>query len=49
MNVTKPDVIWLLKLLDVIEYILQEYPELFSEEDEETLKITGELIRGLNK
>jgi hypothetical protein len=38
-----------MELLDIVEYIYGEYPELFSKEDEETLKITGELIRGLNK
>lgn len=45
----KPDALWLLKLLEIVEYIYGEYPELFSEEDEETLKITGEIIRSLNK
>jgi hypothetical protein len=49
IHITKPDVQWLLKLLDIIEYIHSEYPELFSAEDEETLAIAGELIRGLNK
>ena len=47
IHVTRPDVEWLVKLLDIIEYIYQEYPELFTEEDEETLKVAGELIRSL--
>lgn len=49
INITRPDVQWLAKLLDIIVYIHGEYPELFSAEDEETLAIAGELIRGLNK
>jgi len=47
IHVTKPDVEWLLKLLDSVEYIYQEYPELFTEEEEEILKVTGQLIRSL--
>jgi len=47
IHVTRPDVEWLLKLLDIVEYIYQEYPELFTEEEEDTLKVAGELIRSL--
>lgn len=43
----KADAQWLLKLLDIVEYIYQEYPELFTKEDEETLAITGEYIRSM--
>lgn len=49
IHITKPDAQWLLKLLEIVEYIHGEYPELFSKEDEETLAIAGELIRGINK
>lgn len=49
IHITKPDAQWLEKLLEIILYIHSEYPELFSAEDEETLAIAGELIRGLNK
>jgi hypothetical protein len=38
---------WLGRLLIVTEYIYEQYPELFSKEDEETLKISRELIKGL--
>ena len=47
IHVTRPDVEWLLRLLDIVEYIYQEYPELFTKEDEDTLKVAGELIRSL--
>ena len=47
IHVTRPDVEWLLRLLDIVEYIFQEYPELFTEEEEDTLKVAGELIRSL--
>jgi len=49
IHVTKPDVTWLVKLLGIVEYIHAEYPELFSHEDEETLAVSGELIRSLDK
>lgn len=48
IHLTKPDVNWLTKLLDVVEGIHDDYPELFSKEDRETLKITRQLIRSLN-
>lgn len=48
MTLTRPDVQWLVKLLVVITYIHREYPELFSEEDEETLKIARQLIGALD-
>jgi hypothetical protein len=47
INVTNADVMWLGRLLIITEYIYQQYPELFNEEDEETLKIAGELIRSI--
>ena len=47
IHVTRPDVVWLTRLLDIVEYIYQEYPELFTEEEEDTLKVAGELIRSL--
>lgn len=43
----KANALWLLKLLDIVEYIYKEYPELFSKEDEETLAIAGEYIRSI--
>jgi len=48
MIVTKPDVGWLVKLLVIVTYIHREYPELFNEEDEETLKIARQLIGSLD-
>ena len=47
IHLTPPDLHWLMKLVMIVEYIHQEYPELFSKEDEETLAITKELIRSL--
>jgi hypothetical protein len=46
---TIPDIKWLKKLLDIVTFIYKEYPELFSTEDEETMKIAGELIGRLDK
>lgn len=46
-NIGRPDVEWLSKLLQIVVFIYAEYPELFTEEDEETLKIVGQLIRSL--
>jgi hypothetical protein len=47
IHLTKADAQWLAKLLDIVEYIYQEYPELFNKEDEETLAIARELIRSI--
>jgi len=47
IHITRPDVLWLEKLLDMVQYIHKEYPELFSEEEEETIKIVAQLIRSL--
>ena len=47
IHLTKPDAEWLAKLLDIVDFIYQEYPELFSKEDEETLAIARELIRSI--
>lgn len=47
MQITNPDVEWLFKLYSILQFLYEEYPELFSAEDEEVLKITGELIRSL--
>lgn len=46
-NIGRPDVEWLAKLLKILEEVHQDYPELFSKEDEETMKIAGQLIRSL--
>lgn len=46
-HVTNADVDWLIKLVDIVEWVYAEYPELFSKEDEETLAIAGQLIRSL--
>ncbi|MCH7779653.1 MAG: hypothetical protein IH848_02300 [Acidobacteria bacterium] len=46
-RLTQPDVEWLAKLLEIINYIYADYPEMFSEEEEETLAIARQLIRSL--
>lgn len=47
IHLTKPDVTWLVKLLQMTIYIQKEYPELFSDEDEEVLLIVTQLIKEL--
>ena len=47
INITRADAQWLKALLDMVEYLYQEYPELFSKEDEEALAIAGQLIRSI--
>ena len=47
IHITKPDVVWLTKLYRLALANYEDYPELFSEEDEEVLKVAGELIRSL--
>ena len=49
INITRPDAQWLLRLLEMTEWIHSEYPELFTEEEEEALKVSGELIRSINR
>jgi hypothetical protein len=46
-HVTPPDVVWLGKLVQIVDAIYEDYPELFNTEDEETIAITRELIRSL--
>ena len=46
-TLTQADVMWLGRLLIVTEYIYKQYPELFNDVDEETLKIARQLIEGL--
>jgi len=48
INLTRPDAQWLERLLDITEYIQGEYPELFSEQDEEVMLVAGQLIRKIN-
>ena len=38
---------WLGRLYIIAQHILEDYPELFTTDDEETLKVVGELIRSL--
>ena len=47
INITPADVVWLGRLYIIAQFIYEEYPELFNKDDEETLKIAGELIRRL--
>ena len=47
VHITQADVVWLGRLYIIAQYIYEQYPELFNEEDEETLKVAGELIRSL--
>ncbi len=47
IHIGRPDVVWLKKLLKIVEEQFEDYPEVFTKEDEETLKISGQLIRSL--
>lgn len=47
ITLTQTDVMWLGRLLIVVEYIYTQYPELFNKEDEDTLKVARQLIEGL--
>lgn len=49
IHLTRPDAVWLERLLNVIEDIHEDYPELFTKQDEETLAVAGELIRSINE
>ena len=49
IHLTRPDAAWLAKLLVICLYIHKEYPELFTKDDEEALKIAQELIRSINQ
>ena len=48
IHLSRPDVEWLDKLLAMVKFIHEEYPELFSDEDEETLLIAEQLIKELS-
>lgn len=47
IHITNADAQWLLKLLDIAEWVHDEYPELFTKEEEETLAVCRELIRSI--
>lgn len=47
IQLTRPDIEWLATLFKCIKYLYQEYPELFSKEDEEALLICDQLIKDL--
>ena len=47
INITKADSGWLLRLLIITENIFEDYPELFTDEEEETLRIAAQLIRSI--
>jgi hypothetical protein len=49
IHLTKPDATWLLKLLIVVEENHEDYPELFTKSQEETLLVAGQLIRNINQ
>lgn len=46
-RISRADVEWLMKLLVIIEYFRDEFPEEFNNDDDETIKIAGQLIRSL--
>ncbi len=47
VNLGRPDVEWLARLWELADEKRNDYPELYSDSEEELLKVTGELIRSL--
>lgn len=45
IEITPADQVWLETLLDLVEDLLEDYPELFSDEDEDIIAVAGQLIR----
>lgn len=43
-TLTKPDLTWIRKFLQNYEDLLEEYPELFSVDDIDTVKIVRQLL-----
>lgn len=44
MTLTKPEVAWVRKLAESYEWVMEEYPELFSSDDEHTYLIVKEIL-----
>jgi hypothetical protein len=44
-EVSKVDLLWLKKFVDNYEYVLDAYPELFTEEDIDDIKVVGQLLQ----
>jgi len=47
IHLTRADIEWVKKLIMITSWIHQEYPELFNDEEEETLLIVDEILRNL--
>lgn len=41
---TKAELVWLLKFIDNYDYVLDAYPELFSTEDIDDIKIVRQIV-----
>ncbi len=44
-SVTQADLQWLLTFVDNYEYVLKAYPELFSKDDIDDMKVVRQLIK----
>lgn len=44
-EISKVDLLWLKKFVDNYEYVLDAYPELFTEEDIDDIKVVGQLLQ----
>jgi hypothetical protein len=44
-RINHPDLIWLRLFVENYEYVLKAYPELFSKEDEDDLKVVKQIIK----
>lgn len=46
-HLTNPDVLWLTKLYELTKRNYEDYPELYSKEEVETIEINESIIKGL--
>ncbi len=44
-ELTKADLNWLLTFIDNYEFVMDAYPELFKESDEDDLKVVRQIIK----
>lgn len=44
IRLTKPDLVHVRRLVELVKWILDEYPELLTTDEEDTLKIVDQLI-----
>jgi len=45
ITITKADLLWIIKLLEIIEYFRDEFPEEFTNDEDEAIKVVAQLLR----